>query len=241
MPYEDSLLYDELHDSILNSRGISISAARFLNPDRSSRAEKRAFSVVVNVDSEDVSALLPSLHLFGGSRRVERAYSSYPSTQCRNCWEFGHVQQRCRTPHPVCPLCSLHHSKNEHRCPNPSCPGGGNLRSVLNCCLASPAKCPNCEGDHSASFRECPARPAPPPPRAMPPPPGSSPGSPVLPPADVDMDDLSGGRPQTALQNRSPPWPCLLVRNPQSSFEDVKATPLQICIQTWLRPPRGGV
>src|SRR5205807_925722 len=69
MPYDDSLLYDELHDSILNSRAVSISAARFLNPNRSSRAEKRAFSVVVNVDPTDVPTLLPSLHLFGGIRK----------------------------------------------------------------------------------------------------------------------------------------------------------------------------
>src|SRR5207302_7320 len=66
MPYEDSILYDELHESILNSYGVSISATRFLNPDRSSRVEKRAFFVVVNVDPTDIQTLLPSLDLFGG-------------------------------------------------------------------------------------------------------------------------------------------------------------------------------
>ena len=91
IPYEDSILYDELHKSILNSSGVSISATCFLNPDRGSRAEKRAFSVAVNVDPTDAQTLLPSLYLFGGSRKVEKAYSSSPVTQCRNCWDFGHV------------------------------------------------------------------------------------------------------------------------------------------------------
>src|SRR5207302_731624 len=56
----------------MSSSGVSISAARFLNPDHGSRAEKRAFSVVVNVDPTDAQILLPSLYLFGGSRKVEK-------------------------------------------------------------------------------------------------------------------------------------------------------------------------
>src|SRR5207302_2192016 len=174
----------------MSSSGVSISAARFLNPDRGSRAEKRAYSVVVNVDPTDAQTLLPSLYLFGGSRKVEKAYSSSPVSQCRNCWDFGHVQQWCRVTHPIYPLCLLHHSRSEHRCPNPSCPEGGNLRPVLNCCLASPSKCPNCDDNHSASFCECPARPPPPPPRPSPPARDAPPDSPLPPPPAADMADL---------------------------------------------------
>ena len=64
-----------------------------------------------------------------------------PSKQCNNCWRFGHVNPRCKNP-TVCPLCAGSHTKAEHRCPNPTCPKGGNLKPVLNCYIASPARCP---------------------------------------------------------------------------------------------------
>src|SRR5437879_3307155 len=70
--------------------------------------------------------------------------------------------------HPGCPLYSLHYFKNEHCCLNPSYLGGENLCPILNCYLASPAKCSNCEGNHSASFHGCLACPAPLPLRAIP-------------------------------------------------------------------------
>ena len=122
IPYDNSLLYDELHDSILNSRSISIMATSFLNPDRSLQAEKVVFSVVLNVNPGLILTLLPCLHLFSGSSKVDRAYFSYLSTQCPNCWEFGLVKEQCRILHRIRPLCPLHHSKNEPHCPNPSCP-----------------------------------------------------------------------------------------------------------------------
>ena len=53
--------------------------------------------------------------------------------------------------------------KPEHRCPYPTCPRGGNLKPVLNCCIASPARCPNCSEDHAASYKDCTARAIPPP------------------------------------------------------------------------------
>ena len=40
--------------------------------------EKRAYSVVVNVERDFVQTMLPSLYLFGNSRTVEKAYSSSP-------------------------------------------------------------------------------------------------------------------------------------------------------------------
>ena len=68
----------------------------------------------------------------------------------------------CKNP-TVCPLCAGPQAKAEHRCPNPTCPRGGNLKPVLNCCIASPARYPNCSEDHSAGYRDCMARPIPPP------------------------------------------------------------------------------
>ena len=104
-----------------------------------------------------------SIRHFCHSRTVERVYSSNRYTQCRNCWGFGHVAPRCESKDPVCPLCSLNHSRAHHRCPNSTCPGSGNLKPLLNCCSSSPACCVNCGQDHSALYRDCSQRPVPPP------------------------------------------------------------------------------
>ena len=114
-----------------------------------------------DVNPETVQTMLPTIHLYGGSRTVERANSAYPQTQCKKCWKFGHVKYQCKEETPTCPFCLLNHTKAEHRCPNPSCPRGGNLKPVLNCCPAPPAKCPNCGEPHSTRSRDCSERPAP--------------------------------------------------------------------------------
>jgi len=168
MPLQDEDLCNYLSDSIRNSKDVTISAARFLNPNRQSRVEKRAYSVIVNVEPDSVQTMLPSIYLFGNSRTVERAYSSSPLTQCQKYWKYGHVKPLSKAETPTCPLCSLQHTKARHRCPNPSCPSGGNLKAILGCCLASPARCSNCGEAHSARSRDCPERPPPPAPRAVP-------------------------------------------------------------------------
>src|SRR5437879_5455991 len=59
--------------------------------------------------------------------------------------------------------------------------------------------------------------PAPPPPPRASPPTGAVPSdSPVLPPADVDMDDLSGDRPQTALQDPPALGPAFQFETPRA-------------------------
>ena len=156
-PDDDADLANLLQPAIFNSQSVPISKAHFLNPDRQSRThEKKAFSVVVQVSADDGKAFssLTKIPLLGDNRVIERAYSSSPTNQCLNCWRFGHVKPRCKNP-TVCHLCAGPHSKAEHRCPNPTCPKEGNLRPVLNCCIASPARCPNCSEDHSAGYRDC--------------------------------------------------------------------------------------
>jgi len=158
MPLQDEDLSSYLSDSILNSTGVTISAARFLNPNRQSHMEKYAYSVVVNVEPDSVQTMLPSIYLFGNSRTVERAYSSSPLTQCQKCWKYGHVKPLCKAESPTCQLCSLQHTKANHRCPNPSlaCPSRGNLKAILGCCLTSPARWSNCGKAHSARSQDCP-------------------------------------------------------------------------------------
>jgi len=159
LPSDDAQLFPSLHESICNARGVSILSVRYLNPDPESRDQKSATSVVVTVAPPDALAILPSINLFSRNRRVEQMFSSSKNSKCKRCWKFGHIPTRCPSTLPVCPFCSLSHTKAEHRCPNPSCPKGGNLRPVLACCPSSVACCPNCQEEHSARSRDCPSRP----------------------------------------------------------------------------------
>ena len=57
-------------------------------------------------------------------------------------------------PHCVCPLCRPPYQSGSPL-PQLTCPVCGNLKPVPNCCIASPARCPNCSEDHSAGYRHC--------------------------------------------------------------------------------------
>ena len=129
LPDDDDLLFPHIQSSLYNSKNFLIRSARYLNLDPSSRRKgKRACSVVVHVspDHADRMVNLPSVLLYGSICVVERAYPSSPSTQCRNCWRFGHVKPRCKN-NVICPFCTGNYPKSEHCCSNPSCPKEGNL------------------------------------------------------------------------------------------------------------------
>ena len=159
----DANLCNLLQPSIFNFQSVLISNARFLNPDRGSHLhDKKAFSVVVQVPVGDGKFLadISKIPILGGHYVIERAYASSPSKQCNTCCRIGHVKPRYKNP-TVYPLCAGSHSQGEHRSPNLTCPKSGNLKPVLNCCIASPARCPNCSEDHSAGYRDCTPRPVP--------------------------------------------------------------------------------
>jgi len=159
LPSLDDHLFPSLHVSIRNARGVSIISACYLNPDPESRQYKKATSVLITVAPPNAYAILPSVNLFSRKRRVEQMFSSSTNSQCKQCWKVGHIPNRGPSSLPVCPYCSLAHTKGEHRCPNPACPKGGNLRLVLACCLSSVACCPICQEEHSVRSRDCPSRP----------------------------------------------------------------------------------
>ena len=199
MPDDDALLASSLSTSIDNAKGFIIKGVRYHKPDHQSRmVGKRACLVVVQVAAEHGWRITdPALALlYGENRVVERANPSFPFTQYGNCWKFGHVKQRCKNP-TVCSLCSGPHSKSQHRCSNPSCLKEGNLKPTLNCCVASPARCPNCGETYSASYRDCSARPVPPPP--------SSPLLPAVEAMDVLPDAPAHSRPNTPSESLAPP------------------------------------
>jgi len=172
---------------------------------------KSATSVIVSGHPRDVLMMGYSIRLFSRSRNIARAYSSNSYTQCKNCWGFGHVALRCPSASPVCPICSLNHTRAMHRCPNPTCPGGGNLKAAPGCCSSSPPRCTNCGGAHTATHRDCDSRPTPPPLRRS-----SAADEVVLPPPAGDEID-------TAADDHDLSPPPSPTRSLQSAFE--MATP----------------
>jgi len=155
-------LFPSLADSMLNSKNVQILLARFLNPIPKDRAGKSANSVIGLVKPRNVPTMQAPIRVFSLSRTIERAYSSNHYTQCRNCWGFRHVAPNCPSADPVCPLCSLNHFRSNQLCPNPTCPSSGNLKATPSCCSSSPSCRVNGGGEHTAPFRDCPSRPAPP-------------------------------------------------------------------------------
>src|SRR5207302_11034633 len=127
-----------------------------------------------------------SISVSSHSRRVKKAHSSSSSSQCRNCTRFGHSSPACQVSHPTCPLCANSHSRRSHQCPNPTCPKMGNIKSVPDCCPASPLPCSNCDCPHTAFNKNCPSRPTT----------ISDPTS--APPSADDMDQAEDGAPGRA-------------------------------------------
>ena len=117
--------------------------------------------MVVTFDPEQVAALTSGVVILSQKRKVELAFSASRSSQCRNCWRYGHAHQQCPTTQPRCPICALHHTRAAQRCQNPTCPRRGNNKPVPSCCPTSPPHCCNCSDDHTATFEECLARPQP--------------------------------------------------------------------------------
>ena len=184
LPSDPEGLFVYLKAAILNAKGLTITSARFLNPDPDTRALKDAPSVVVTTTPEEGKKMGSHIFLLSRKREVKVAHSANKTTRCRNCQRYGHTAPVCKYDHPVCPICALHHRKAEHRCPNPTCPKEGNIRPVTNCCSASPPHCTNCGDDHAATDPSCPARPR----RAQDAPPPPAPPMDLPPPEEGEMD-----------------------------------------------------
>ena len=117
--------------------------------------------MVVTVNPQHVSALTSGVFILWQKRKVELAFSVNRTSQCRNCWRYGHAHQQCPATHPTCPICALHHTRASDRCENPTCPRSGNNKPVPSCCPTSPLHSCNCGNNYTATFKECPARPSP--------------------------------------------------------------------------------
>jgi len=147
-----------------------IGSARYLNNDPAARLSKPATAVVVSVNPDDVPTLLPALFLFSKQLKVEKMTQANRYPQCLNCYRFGHAHARCTEKHPTCPYCALHHTRSAHGCQNPTCPKRGDTKAVSGCGPTSRPHCPKCGDNRDAFFRDCKARPVPPPQPEAPPP-----------------------------------------------------------------------
>ncbi|KAH0603742.1 uncharacterized protein H6S33_007401 [Morchella sextelata] len=135
--------------------GITPSAVRFLNTDETSRSSKATTSVIVSVTAEEAATIGTTIRLFSRPRRCNVMWRASSTTQCRNCCKLGHATQGCRSP-IACPLCTLPHKLQDHRCPVATCRGAS--APLENCCEISPAKCINCNGPHRSFTPACPSR-----------------------------------------------------------------------------------
>lgn len=112
------------------------------------RATKRAGSVVVAfaTEQEAKKAIQNRLYIAGVSVRVEKYYSTAPSTQCQRCQGFGHHESYCKRE-ITCGLCGETHNTKQHYCNICQIKGG-------RCPHLAP-KCANCNEAHTANTRSC--------------------------------------------------------------------------------------
>ena len=112
------------------------------------RHSQRAGSVVVAFASPEEAkrAIRHRLYIAGISARVEKLYSTAPTTQCSKCQGFGHLDNHCRRM-PICKLCGDQHSTQQHVCNTCKAKGTG--------CAHLVPKCANCTGPHTADYKSC--------------------------------------------------------------------------------------
>jgi hypothetical protein len=91
-------------------------------------------------------AIRHRLYIGGISVRVEKLYSTAPTSQCRKCQGFGHLESYCKRA-PSCRLCGDKHATPEHACNTCNTKG-------TKCQHLAP-KCSNCKEAHTADSKEC--------------------------------------------------------------------------------------
>jgi hypothetical protein len=98
-----------------------------------------------------LSRLGKRIAIGGKNCTIEQYFGYTDYTQCTRCQSYGHVAERCKSPHPRCAVCAANHVTKDHPCQIPGCRKGP-------ACLHPPIKCANCEAPHKARDRLCPHR-----------------------------------------------------------------------------------
>jgi hypothetical protein len=112
------------------------------------RAVQQAGSVAVAFATAEEAnrAIRHRLYIGGISVRVEKLYSTAPTSQCRKCQGYGHLDSYCKKA-PSCRLCGGKHATLEHACN--TCNAKGTK------CQHLVPKCSNCREAHTADSKEC--------------------------------------------------------------------------------------
>lgn len=123
-------------------------------------------SIVLALKTETDATFLvnrvQNLAIGGHFAQVKRYADKPPVMQCSRCWEFGHTRSRCKQKER-CRICGKSdHSEATHICTEcpPTSENGGDIDMDAS---AHPRhtkdyQCANCNGPHSATFRNCPIR-----------------------------------------------------------------------------------
>ena len=115
-------------------------------------AEKRldqyagSVAVAFGTEAEATRAIRNRLYVAGISVRVEKLYSTAPSTQCTKCQGYGHLDTYCKKT-PICRLCGNQHATQQHYCSVCKAKGAK--------CLHLVPKCANCKEPHAANTKSC--------------------------------------------------------------------------------------
>jgi hypothetical protein len=112
------------------------------------RSTQRAGSVAVAFATKEEAdrAIRNRLYIAGISVRVEKLYSTAPTTQCQKCQGFGHLENHCKKG-PFCKFCGDKHATQQHLCN--SCQAKGRR------CQHLAPKCANCREPHTADTKSC--------------------------------------------------------------------------------------
>jgi hypothetical protein len=111
-----------------------------------------AVFVVKNPDKAKEILERGSVFVGGSKYVVEPFVDDGPDSLCAKCCEWGHIQEKCQSPHPRCGLCAEVHLTADHKCRMPSCTAKGSN------CLHTDLQCVSCGREHPAASPTCPAR-----------------------------------------------------------------------------------
>ena len=112
------------------------------------RLTQRGGSIAVAFATEEEAnrAIRNRLYIAGISVRVEKLYSTAPTSQCQKCQGFGHLDNHCKKG-PFCRLCGERHATPQHHCN--LCHAKGTR------CQHLAPKCANCREPHTANTKSC--------------------------------------------------------------------------------------
>ena len=115
------------------------------------RLSQRVGSVAVAFATKEEAnrAIRNRLYIAGISVRVEKLYSTAPTTQCSKCQGFGHLDSYCKRA-TTCRLCGDSHATKQHACT--SCTS---CSTKATRCIHLVPKCANCKEAHTADSKTC--------------------------------------------------------------------------------------